>query len=96
MGSINNTVLTGLYFVLPIKMTSIIFSGKPNCDKCDEFETHIESLQDDFKNHMNAVSVKSINSHLSRLYNPAKDPALVFFRHGVPLLFSGETSFFGV
>ncbi|KAJ8727653.1 hypothetical protein PYW07_001772 [Mythimna separata] len=68
----------------------IVLFSKPNCDKCDELETHIESLQDDFKKHMNAVSVKTINSHLSRLYNPAKDPALVFFRHGVPLLFSGE------
>ncbi|XP_047022427.1 thioredoxin domain-containing protein [Helicoverpa zea] len=68
----------------------IVLFSKPNCDKCVEFETHIESLQDDFKKHLNAVSVKAINSHLSRLYNPAKDPALVFFRHGVPLLFNGE------
>lgn len=50
----------------------------------------MESLQDDFKKHMEAISVKSVNSHMARLYNPAKEPALVFFRHGVPLLFSGE------
>ncbi|XP_026737374.1 thioredoxin domain-containing protein [Trichoplusia ni] len=68
----------------------IVIFSKPNCDKCVEFESHLDNLQDDFKKHLNAVSVKATNSHLARLYNPAKEPALVFFRHGVPLLFNGE------
>lgn len=55
-----------------------------------EFETHLDNLHDDFKKHMNAVTVKATNSHLTRLYNPAKEPAIVFFRHGVPLLYSGK------
>ncbi|XP_022825282.1 protein disulfide-isomerase A6 homolog [Spodoptera litura] len=69
----------------------IVLFSKPNCDTCKELENHVESLENDFKKELNAVSVKAINSHLSRLYNPAKDPALVFFRHGVPLLYSGES-----
>ncbi|CAB3237056.1 unnamed protein product [Arctia plantaginis] len=68
----------------------IVLFTKPNCDKCMQFEKHLENLEEDFKKHLNAVSVKAITSHLTRLYNPAKDPALVFFRHGIPLLFSGE------
>lgn len=34
--------------------------------------------------------MKTENSHLARLYSPSKEPALVFFRHGVPLLFGGK------
>lgn len=68
----------------------IYFLAKENCKPCDELEKHVESLQEDFQKHMNALSVKVSNSHMARLYNPAKEPALVFFRHGVPLLFSGK------
>lgn len=68
----------------------IVLFTKPNCEKCVEFEKHLANLEDDFKKHMNSVTVKATNSHLTRLYNPAKEPAIVFFRHGVPLLYSGE------
>lgn len=68
----------------------IVLFTKPNCEKCVEFEIHLGNLEDDFKKHMNSVTVKATNSHLTRLYNPAKEPAIVFFRHGVPLLYSGE------
>ncbi|XP_013190194.2 thioredoxin domain-containing protein [Amyelois transitella] len=68
----------------------IVMFTKPNCDVCNKFDTHLESLQDDFKKHLSAVTVKTENSHLARLYSPTKEPALVFFRHGVPLLFGGE------
>ncbi|XP_034827980.1 thioredoxin domain-containing protein-like [Maniola hyperantus] len=47
-------------------------------------------MYDDFVKHMNALTVKAVNSHLSRLYSPTKEPAVVFFRHGVPLLYDGE------
>lgn len=53
-------------------------------------EQHVESLQEDFKKHLNAMSVKTVNSHLARLYNPSKEPALIFYRHGVALLYSGK------
>lgn len=32
------------------------------------------------------------NSQLVKLYSPTKEPALVFFRHGVPLLYDGDIS----
>ncbi|XP_072939393.1 protein disulfide-isomerase A5 [Epargyreus clarus] len=68
----------------------IVLFSKPKCDVCDQFAQNLESLQDDFNKNLNAVTVKVENSHLARLYSPTKEPALVFFRHGVPLLFSGE------
>ncbi|XP_030032858.2 LOW QUALITY PROTEIN: thioredoxin domain-containing protein [Manduca sexta] len=68
----------------------IVLFTKSNCETCKLLEEHIESLQEDFKKEMNAVGVKVTNSHMARLYNPGKEPALVFFRHGVPLLYNGE------
>lgn len=38
---------------------------------------------------MNADVVKSFNSQLVRLYSPTKEPAIIFFRHGIPLLYDG-------
>lgn len=51
-------------------------------------------MYDDFKKHINAYTVIAISSHLARLYSPSKEPAIVFFRHGVPLLYSGNVILF--
>ncbi|KAI8424292.1 hypothetical protein MSG28_002842 [Choristoneura fumiferana] len=68
----------------------IVLFTKPDCDLCVKFNSNLEGLEEDFKKHLNADTVKIVNSHLARLYSPTKEPALVFFRHGVPLLYSGE------
>lgn len=36
--------------------------------------------------------MKAVNSQLVRLYSPTKEPAVVFFRHGIPLLYDGAAS----
>lgn len=41
---------------------------------------------------LNAWVVKITNSNLVQLYNPTREPALVFVRHGVPLLYHGEVN----
>lgn len=43
---------------------------------------------------LNAWVVKVIDSQLTRLYSPTKEPVLVFFRHGVPLLYDGNVFVF--
>uniref|UniRef100_A0A1E1WLZ4 Thioredoxin domain-containing protein n=1 Tax=Pectinophora gossypiella TaxID=13191 RepID=A0A1E1WLZ4_PECGO len=68
----------------------IVLFTKPNCDTCNDFAKNLESLHEDFKKHFSADTVKAANSHLARLYSPTKEPALVFFRHGIPLLYNGE------
>ncbi|KPJ18879.1 Thioredoxin domain-containing protein [Papilio machaon] len=68
----------------------IVLFSKANCPLCDKFDQQLESLNVDFKKHLDALTVKTENSHLVRLYSPSKEPAVVFFRHGVPLLYSGE------
>lgn len=53
-------------------------------------EGHLFNLEDEIKDSLNApAAVKAFNSQLVRLYSPTKEPALVFFRHGVPLLYDG-------
>lgn len=52
-------------------------------------EVKVSNLVDEFKDQLDAVTVKAFNSQLVRLYSPTKEPALVFFRHGIPLLYEG-------
>lgn len=46
-------------------------------------------MREDFANGFPAEIVKIVDSQMVRLYSPTKEPAVVFFRHGVPLLYSG-------
>lgn len=48
------------------------------------------SVREDLVDSLNAWVVKIYNSNLVQIYSPAKEPALVFMRHGVPLLYSGD------
>ncbi|KAL4707917.1 hypothetical protein ACJJTC_013708 [Scirpophaga incertulas] len=68
----------------------IVYFTKQNCNVCKKYEAHLESLQEDFEKHLNAPTVIALNSHLAKLYSPSKEPAIVFFRHGIPLLYNGE------
>lgn len=68
----------------------IVLFSKDNCATCVKFSKELENLEDDFFKHMNAETVETANSHIARLYSPTKEPAVVFFRHGVPLLYNGE------
>ena len=66
------------------------FVGKKNCEECDQYENQLLNLQNDFKDNFQGTEVlKAINSQLTKLYSPTKEPAIVFFRHGVPLLYDG-------
>lgn len=69
----------------------ISLAAKKNCDKCDDLEAKVANLVEDFREHLDAITVKAFNSQLVRLYSPykVKEPALVFFRHGIPLLYEG-------
>lgn len=67
-----------------------MFPATKNCEVCDKLEGHLYNLEEEIKDNLNApAAVKAINSQLARLYSPTKEPALVFFRHGVPLLYDG-------
>lgn len=46
-------------------------------------------LREDLVNSLSTSVVKAVDSQLLHLYSPNKEPALVFFRHGIPLLYDG-------
>lgn len=66
--------------------------AKHDCELCDNYENELTSLREDLVDSLNAWVVKVIHSQMTRLYSPTKEPALVFFRHGIPLLYDGITN----
>ncbi|XP_046390833.1 thioredoxin domain-containing protein [Ischnura elegans] len=70
----------------------IVLFTKKDCDACDNLENELIGLREELVDSLNAWVVKAVNSPLVRLYDPSKEPALVFFRHGVPLLYDGPAN----
>ncbi|XP_076761955.1 protein disulfide-isomerase A4 [Xylocopa sonorina] len=70
------------------KYVVVLFSRK-DCEACDNFENEMILLREDLVNTLSAWVVKAIDSQLLRLYSADKEPAVVFFRHGMPLLYDG-------
>lgn len=55
-------------------------------------ETVVENIHDDLKENLGAVVVKAHNSHMVSIYDPSKEPSLIYFRRGIPLLYYGEVN----
>lgn len=69
---------------------TVLIAAKKDCEESDKFEDVLFHIREDLVDSLNAWVVKAVNSQLVRIYNPAKEPSLVFFRHGVPLLYDGR------
>ncbi|XP_053682862.1 thioredoxin domain-containing protein [Sabethes cyaneus] len=67
----------------------VVLFSKPNCAECDKLETILVNLSQEVKDNLEADIVKATSSQMVRLYSPTKEPAVVYFRHGVPLLYDG-------
>ncbi|XP_058467389.1 thioredoxin domain-containing protein [Malaya genurostris] len=70
----------------------IVLFSKQNCNECDKLENILKKLDQEVRDNLEAEIVKATNSQLVRLYSPTKEPAIVFFRHGVPLLYDGPAN----
>lgn len=70
------------------KYVIVLFSRR-YCDNCDKYEKELTNLREDLVETLNAWVVKMVDSQMTRLYTPQKEPAIVFFRHGIPLLYDG-------
>ncbi|XP_012166620.1 thioredoxin domain-containing protein [Bombus terrestris] len=71
------------------KYVVVLFTSKQReCTTCDNYENEIINLIQDL-NSLSIGVVEAIDSQLLRVYSDDKEPALVFFRHGVPLLYDG-------
>lgn len=81
------------YIYLPLNILNILalnILANDKCKQCDEIEKELVNIRDDLVESLGSWVVKSMNSQLVRLYDPTKEPAIVFFRHGVPLLYEGK------
>ncbi|XP_067006132.1 thioredoxin domain-containing protein [Anabrus simplex] len=67
----------------------VVLFTKKDCEECDLYENELTHLREDLVDDLNAWVVKAHDSQLVRLYKPTKEPALVYFRHGIPLLYDG-------
>ncbi|XP_005181499.1 uncharacterized protein LOC101896455 [Musca domestica] len=83
---------TDLIHMLTGEDNVIVLFSKNNCPKCDELELTLENVEKDLKENVGAIVVKAVNSHMVNLYDPTKEPALIYFRRGVPLLYYGENN----
>lgn len=71
-------------------MTIILFAATNDCSDCNIYEKKLTHLREDFVDTMSAWVVKAIDSQLLQLYSNAREPVLLFFRHGIPLLYDGK------
>lgn len=82
-------LITGSWQVTIYLEKTLFFIAKRDCDSCDTYENELSNVREDLVDHLSAWVVKVQDSQMTRLYTPTKEPAIVFFRHGVPLLFEG-------
>ncbi|XP_026805411.1 uncharacterized protein LOC113548636 isoform X1 [Rhopalosiphum maidis] len=57
-----------------------------DCEKCKKYEETLTQIREELVDSLNAWVVKVEGSNLVHIYNPTKEPTLVMFRHGIPLL----------
>lgn len=57
-----------------------------DCDKCKLYEENLLQIREELVDALSAWVVKVDGSNLVHIYDPTKEPALIMFRHGVPLL----------
>lgn len=70
----------------------VVLFTKKNCEPCKKYETIVEKIQDELKENINAEVVKITNSPMVSIYDPSKEPSLVMFRRGIPLLYHGNVN----
>lgn len=67
----------------------VLFTRK-DCPECEIYEKELLQLREDLVDSLSAWIVKVVDSQLLHLYSSDKEPVLLFFRHGLPLLYDGR------
>ncbi|XP_076294295.1 thioredoxin domain-containing protein [Lasioglossum baleicum] len=86
--TVSDTELTDL--LMNVKYVVVLFTTK-DCEKCDELRNHVVDLKKDLVDNLEAWVVVAEDSKLMKILIPGDEPALVFFRHGIPLLYDGPS-----
>ncbi|VVC34455.1 Thioredoxin-like fold,Thioredoxin domain [Cinara cedri] len=63
----------------------VLFTLK-DCNMCKKYEETLTQIREEVVDSLNAWVVKVEGSNLVHIYDPTKEPSLVMFRYGVPLL----------
>ncbi|XP_030380056.1 uncharacterized protein LOC115628203 [Scaptodrosophila lebanonensis] len=79
-----------LVHVLTSQENVIVLFIKTNCPECMQYEKIISNMKTELKEVLGATVVKAHDSNLVSIYDPAREPALLFFRRGIPLLYYGD------
>lgn len=65
-------------------------SAKSDCPECEELLLVLENIAQELKESLGVEVARAHNSQMVHMYDPDKEPALIFFRHGIPLLYHGD------
>jgi len=68
-----------------------MFTAHKDNEASEKWENTVLALREDLVDTLGAWVVRAENSPMARLYNPKapSQPFIVYFRHGVPLLYDG-------
>ncbi|KAH8293097.1 hypothetical protein KR044_002675, partial [Drosophila immigrans] len=61
-----------------------------NCEECAEYERVTANVQEELKQMLGATVVQAHESNLIHIYDPSREPALLYFRRGIPILYTGN------
>lgn len=67
----------------------VILFTRNDCAACDNYENELVHLRESLMDSLSASVVKVVSSQLLRVYTTSKEPVIVFYRHGIPLLYDG-------
>jgi len=73
--------------LIKVEKYVIVLFTTNDCANCDIYERKLAHLREDLVDALSAWIVKAVDSQLLQLYSNAKEPVLLFFRHGLPLLY---------
>lgn len=69
-------IINILFYILALK----------DCNMCKKYEETLTQIREEVVDSLNAWVVKVEGSNLVHIYDPTKEPTLVMFRYGIPLL----------
>jgi len=71
----------------------VLFCTDANEERCEEFEGEMAAIREDFIDTIgDAWVIKVLNSYLVTDFSWSKDPVIVFFRSGLPVIYDGPAN----
>ncbi|XP_014203725.1 uncharacterized protein LOC106636014 [Copidosoma floridanum] len=67
----------------------VVLFTKKHCKTCDDAENELLHVREDLVDSLSAWVVRAVSSQMLRLYSNHEEPAIVFFRKGIPMLYNG-------